>query len=161
MKFKVIKSGASKQMLELTGATGLWSDATLAQFLGQQDRGWPAKFAKVDGVDFQWSEAVTHFAGFVALPNIKYLRGMGGAFKSLDGLEHCTKLVLVGFPSSDKIGVATLAPLAGMKHIEKLSIRGFRQLTNIDAIGTLTSLRVLSAGYVDRIKSLEPIGKAK
>ena len=159
MKFKVIKNGSSAKMLELTGSTGLWTDATLTAFLGKNDRGWPEKFAKCDGVYFQWSEGVTHFAGFEALPNILRLWGVGGAFASLDGLERCTKLELASFPSSDKITVKTLAPLSGMP-LKKLAIRGFKRLTNIDAIGTMTSLRVLSAGYVP-MKSLEPIGAAE
>ena len=161
MKFKLIKNGSNTQMLELTGSTGLWNDATLTAFFGKQDRGWPAKFAKVDGVYFQWSEGVTHFAGFAALPNIDRLWGVGGAFKSLDGLEACTKLVTAQFPSSDKIAVTTLAPLAKLPQLEKLAIRGFKTLKDIDAISTLTKLRVLNAGYVDKMKSLEPIGAAK
>ena len=161
MKFKVIKNGSSKQMLELTGSTGIWNDATLTAFLGKTDRGWPEKFKKVDGVYFQWSEGATHFAGFAALPNIKRLWGVGGAFQSLEGLEACTQVELASFPSSDKISVTTLAPIATMTKLQKLAIRGFKQLKNIDALAKLTSLRVLSAGYVDKMKSLEPIGAAK
>jgi hypothetical protein len=161
VKFKVIKNGSCTRMLELTGSTGVWNDASLGAFLGKKDRGWPEKFASCDGVYFQWSEGVTHFAGFGALPNIKRLWGVGGAFALLDGLEECTKLEIASFPSSDKITVKTLAPLTGMKHIEKLSLRGFKHLADIDAIATMTSLRVLSAGYVDKMKSLEPIGAVK
>ena len=79
-----------------------------------------------------WSEPVTHFAGFAALPQIKKLWGVSGAFKSFDGLEHCKQLELASFPSSDKMAVKTVAPLAGMTKLKKLSVRGCKQLANID-----------------------------
>jgi hypothetical protein len=155
VKLKVTKQGPSRQLMELGPATGMWSDAALEAFLGQTDRGWPAKLAKVDGVYFHWRESVTHFAGFAALPNLTRVWGVKGALKSLDGLEHCAQLKFVSFPSSDDMRVTTLAPLAGLA---KLRLPAFKKLTNIDA---LPSLRVLDFANGEKVKSLAPLGMAK
>jgi hypothetical protein len=53
VKLKVTKNGPNQRMMELGPATGLWSDAGLREFLGKTDRGWPDKFAGVDGVYFR------------------------------------------------------------------------------------------------------------
>jgi Leucine-rich repeat (LRR) protein len=160
MRFKTTKNGPSKQLMELGPATGMWSDAVLELFLGNQERGWPAKFAKVDGVYFHWGEEVTHFAGFAALPNLKRVWGVSGALQSLDGLEHCKKLEYASFPWGDDTGVKTLAPLEGMSELRKLRIKKFTKLSNIDALASMKNLRVLDFGYAEKVKSLAPIGKA-
>ena len=161
MSFKVTKRGRCKQLMELGPSTGMWSDAVLATFLGNKARGWPEKFAKVDGVYFHWGEQVTHFVGFEALPNLKCILGASASLKSLDGLEHCKGLEVAFFPGSDHTTVTTLAPLAGLTKLAQLRLYKYTKLSNIDALATLSSLRALEFQYAEKVKSLAPIGKAK
>ncbi|HEU0032310.1 MAG TPA: hypothetical protein VFQ53_16880 [Kofleriaceae bacterium] len=160
MKFKLIKDTSGAQLLELGPSTGMWSDAVLRQFLGQTARGWPAKFAKVEGVYFHFGEAVTHFVGFEALPNLRRLWGVSGALTSLDGLEHCKQLARISLPDSDKMKVTSLAPLRGLDALVQLRAEGLRQLDDVDAIATLPNLREANLGNPGT-PALAPIAHSK